>query len=101
MGDGGFGTLTVREDDGDVTSPAFGTPGDACAEYAASLEIAGTDCGSVLSGPPCCQAPGGVCGSMRTLHDAFVAICEKIAYEEQAEAEAVADPPRARRVPIR
>ncbi|WP_066361903.1 hypothetical protein [Herbidospora mongoliensis] len=38
MGDGGFGTLTVREDDGNVTSPAFGKPGDACAEYAASLK---------------------------------------------------------------
>ncbi|WP_061297746.1 hypothetical protein [Herbidospora cretacea] len=38
MGDGGFGTLTVREDDGTVTTPAFGKPGDACAEYAASLK---------------------------------------------------------------
>ncbi len=38
MGDGGFGTLTVREDDGNVTTPAYGKPGDACAEYLASLK---------------------------------------------------------------
>ncbi|MEU6642105.1 hypothetical protein ABZ863_06100 [Saccharomonospora sp. NPDC046836] len=40
MGDKGFGTLTVREDDG-VTggspTPEVGSPGDVCAEYQASL----------------------------------------------------------------
>ncbi|WP_093783837.1 alpha/beta hydrolase [Actinacidiphila guanduensis] len=41
MGDSGFGTLTVREDDGvtgGTPAPAVGTQGNACAEYAASLK---------------------------------------------------------------
>ncbi|WP_255951144.1 hypothetical protein [Streptomyces odontomachi] len=50
MGDKGFGTLTVREDDGVIAgdpAPEFGVPGDACAEYAASrtpgtLDVDGT-----------------------------------------------------------
>ncbi|MFC4031616.1 hypothetical protein ACFO3J_09015 [Streptomyces polygonati] len=40
MGDSGFGTLTVREDDGvtgGVPAPEVGVPHDVCAEYAASL----------------------------------------------------------------
>ncbi|GAA0403911.1 hypothetical protein Acor_24690 [Acrocarpospora corrugata] len=39
MGDKGFGTFTVREDDGvtgGTPAPAFGVPGDVCAEYAAA-----------------------------------------------------------------
>ncbi|MEN3361157.1 MAG: hypothetical protein V7637_5139 [Mycobacteriales bacterium] len=40
MGDQGFSTLTVREDDGvtgGTPAPALGIPGDPCAEYKASL----------------------------------------------------------------
>jgi trimeric autotransporter adhesin len=40
MGDKGFGTLVVREDDGVTTgapAPEFGVAGNACREYAASL----------------------------------------------------------------
>lgn len=40
MGDRGFNTLTVREDDGvsgGAPAPEVGVPGDVCAEYAASL----------------------------------------------------------------
>jgi hypothetical protein len=40
MGDKGFNTLTIREDDGvsgATPAPEVGVPGDACAEYAASL----------------------------------------------------------------
>jgi hypothetical protein len=40
MGDKGFNTLTVREDDGvtgGTPAPEVGVPGDVCAEYAASL----------------------------------------------------------------
>jgi hypothetical protein len=50
MGDKGFNTLTIREDDGvtgGTPAPEVGVPGDACAEYAASLRpgrlhVAGT-----------------------------------------------------------
>jgi hypothetical protein len=41
MGDSGFNTLTVREDDGvtaGTPAPEVGVPGDVCAEYAASLK---------------------------------------------------------------
>jgi hypothetical protein len=41
MGDQGFNTLTVREDDGvsgGTPAPEVGVPGDVCAEYAASLK---------------------------------------------------------------
>ncbi|GHJ35101.1 hypothetical protein [Streptomyces sp. TS71-3] len=52
MGDKGFGTLTVREDDG-VTAgdpaPAFGVPGDACAEYAASRTPGRLDVGGPVT----------------------------------------------------
>ncbi|WP_133907001.1 hypothetical protein [Actinophytocola oryzae] len=51
MGDNGFGTLTVREDDGVTTgtpAPEVGVPGDVCAEYARApgrLEVVGTTAG--------------------------------------------------------
>jgi hypothetical protein len=52
MGDGGFSTLTVREDDGvtgGVPAPEVGVPGDACAEYAASLKPGRLDVGGALT----------------------------------------------------
>lgn len=53
MGDKGFGTLTVREDDGvtgGVPAPEVGVPGDVCAEYTRStkpghLKVDGTVAG--------------------------------------------------------
>jgi hypothetical protein len=63
MGDKGFSTLTVREDDGvtsGTTAPEVGVPGDACAEYAASrkpghLHVAG----SVFAGAASTLRAGG------------------------------------------
>ncbi|MFC6083503.1 alpha/beta hydrolase [Sphaerisporangium aureirubrum] len=56
MGDKGFNTLTVREDDGvtnGTPAPEVGVPGDVCAEYAASQNPGRLLVqGSVVSGAP-------------------------------------------------
>jgi trimeric autotransporter adhesin len=57
MGDNGFGTLTVREDDGvtgGTPAPAVGVPGDVCAEYAKAtkpgrLKVDGTVAGATTT----------------------------------------------------